>query len=144
MNVVTELGRKSRRRQWFRNLKSLLRLRMCDPDPSSYGSNFSNLCAIRLVANSPDNNCFCLLVGIVESWIHDMSEIFPKTSAGVPNAYLEFERTNETRMHAFADDFIAECNSTGLSCLEDVSRITFGRWRISTFGPVYGMITRDK
>ena len=114
-------------------------LRICDPDPSSFGSNFSNLCAVmkslpstartyvRLVADSPDNDCFCLLVGVVESWIHDMSEIFPKSSARVPNAHLEFERTKETRMRAFADEFIAEYNSFGLSRLEDVSRITFGR-----------------
>ena len=108
-------------------------LRICNPDPlSSYGSDFSNLCAmmkslpstarmyVRLVADSPDNDCFCLLVGVVESWIHDMSEIFPKTSAGVPNAHLEFERTKETRMCAFADEFIAEYDSSGLSRLEDV------------------------
>jgi hypothetical protein len=46
---------------------------------------------------------------------------------GVPNAHLEFERRNETRMHAFANEFIAEYDSSGLSCLDDVSRITFGR-----------------
>jgi hypothetical protein len=57
-----------------------------------------------------------------------MSEIIPKTSAGVPNTHLEFERTNETRMRAFADEFIAEYNSFGLSRLEDVSRITLGGW----------------
>ena len=114
-------------------------LRICDPDPSSYGSNSSNLCAVmkslpstartyvRLVADSPDNDCFCLLVGVIENWIHDMSEIFPKTSAGVPNAHLEFERRKETRMHAFADELILEYESSGLSCLEDVSRINFGR-----------------
>jgi hypothetical protein len=82
---------------------------------------------VWLVADSPDNDCFCLLVGVVESWIHDMSEIFPKTSAGVPNAHLEFERRKETRMRAFANEFIAEYDSSGLSRLEDVSRITFGR-----------------
>ena len=66
-------------------------LRICDPDPSSYGSNFSNLCAVMeslpstartyiwLVADSLDNDCFCLLVGVVESWIHKILEIFPKT-----------------------------------------------------------------
>jgi len=82
---------------------------------------------VRLVADSPDNDCFCLLVGAVESWIHDMSEIFPKTSAGVTNAHLEFERRKETRMCAFADKFIAGYDSSGLSRLEDVSWITFGR-----------------
>jgi hypothetical protein len=113
-------------------------LRICYPDPSSYGSDFCNLCTVMkslpsavhtyvwLIANSLDNNCFGLLVGVVESWIHNMSEIFPKTSAGVPNAHLEFERKKETRMHAFANKLIAEYNSSGLSCLEDVSRITFG------------------
>ena len=114
-------------------------LRICNPDPSSYGSDFSNLCTVmksllstaytyvRLVANSLDNDCFCLLVGAVESWIHDMSEIFPNTSAGVPIAHLEFERMKETKMRAFADEFIAEYDSSGLSHLEDISRITFGR-----------------
>jgi hypothetical protein len=99
---------------------SSILLKICNPDPSSYGSDFSNLCAVmksllstaytyvRLVANSLDNDCFCLLVGVVESWIHDMSEIFPKTSAGVPIAHLEFERMKETKMRAFADEFIAE------------------------------------
>jgi hypothetical protein len=71
-------------------------LRICDPDPSSYGSDFSNLCAVmkslpstvrtytRLLADSPDNNCFCLLVGVVESWKHNMSEIFPKNLSRGP------------------------------------------------------------
>jgi hypothetical protein len=114
-------------------------LRICNPDPSSYGSDSSNICVVmkslpstarayvRLVAASPDNNFFCLLVGVIENWIHGMSEIFPKTSARVPNAHLEFERSKETRMHAFANEFIAKYDSSGLSCLEDVSGITFGR-----------------
>ena len=119
-------------------------LRICNPDPSSCGSNFINICVVmkkslpstactyaRLAADSPDNDCFCLLVGVVENWIQDMSEIFPKTSVGVPNAHLEFERRKETRMRAFVDKFIAKYNSSGLSCLEDVSRITF--WRLGTF-----------
>ena len=113
-------------------------LRISNPDPSSYGSDFSNLCAVmkslmstarryvRLIADSPDDACFCLLVGVVESWIHDMLEIFSTSSAVVPNAHLEFERRKETRMRAFADEFIAEYDSSGLSRLEDVSRITFG------------------
>ena len=56
-------------------------LRICDPDPSSYGSDFSNLCVImkslpstacmyiRLITNSPDDTCFCLLDDVVENWI---------------------------------------------------------------------------
>jgi hypothetical protein len=78
--------------------------RICDPDPFSYGLDFSNLCVVmkslpstvctyvRLIAGSPDDACFCLLVGVVENWIRDMVERFPKTSAGVPNAQLDFER----------------------------------------------------
>ncbi len=83
---------------------SLTLLRICDPEPSSYGSDFSNLCAvmnslpsmactyIQLLASSPDDTCFCLLVGVVENWIQNMVERFPKTAAGVPNAQLDFER----------------------------------------------------
>jgi hypothetical protein len=37
---------------------------------------------VRLIADNPDDNCFGLLVGVTESWIHNMSEIFPKISAG--------------------------------------------------------------
>jgi len=63
--------------------------RICDPDPSSYGSDFSNLCIVmkslpstartyvRLIADTPDDACFCLLVGVVENWIRDMVERFP-------------------------------------------------------------------
>jgi hypothetical protein len=40
---------------------------------------------------------------------------------------LEFERRKETKMCAFADKFIAEYDSSVLSRLEDVSRITFGQ-----------------
>jgi len=79
-------------------------LRICDPEHFFYVSDFSNLCAvmkslpstactyIRLVADSLDS--FCLLVSVIESWIYDMSKIFQKTSAGVPNAHLELERRN--------------------------------------------------
>jgi hypothetical protein len=101
-------------------------MRICDPDPSSYGSDFSKLCAVMkslpstartyvwLVADSPDSNCFCLLVGVVENWIRDMAERFPKTSAGVPNAQLDFERAKEMMMIAFVADFMKEYESTGL------------------------------
>jgi hypothetical protein len=53
-------------------------LRICDPDPSSYGSDFSNLCVvmkslpstarmyIRLIADRPDD-AFCLIVSVVEN-----------------------------------------------------------------------------
>ena len=60
-------------------------LRICDLDPSSYGLDFSNLCVVmnsllsmartyvRLLASSPDDACFCLLVGVVENCIQDMA-----------------------------------------------------------------------
>ena len=44
-------------------------LRICDPGRSSYGSDFCNLCTVM---KSLPSDCFCLLVGVVESWIHDM------------------------------------------------------------------------
>ena len=113
-------------------------MRICDPDPSSYGSDFSKLCVVmkslpstartyvRLVADSLDNNCFCLLVGVVENWIRDMAERLPKTSAGVPNAQLDFERAKEMKMIAFVADFMKEYESTGLPPA-DISSITYGR-----------------
>jgi len=112
--------------------------RICDPDTSSYGSDFSNLCVVmkslpstactyvRLIADSPDDTCFCLLVGVVENWIRDMAERFPKTSAGVPNAQLDFERAKEMNMCAFVADFMKEYDSTGLPSA-GIPSITFGR-----------------
>ncbi len=79
-------------------------LRICYPDPSSYGLDFSNLCVmmkslpstsrtyVRLIADRPDDPCLCLIVGVVENWIQSMVERFPKTAAGVPNAQLDFKR----------------------------------------------------
>ena len=61
-------------------------LRIYNPDPSSYGSDFSNLCVVmkslpsiartyvQLIADSSDDACFCLLVGVVENWIQNMAE----------------------------------------------------------------------
>ncbi len=103
---------------------SLTLLRICDPDPSSYGVDFSNLCVVmnslpstartyvRLLASSPDDACFCLLV--------------PKIAAGVPNAQLDFERAKEWKMHAYVADFMKEYNSNGLPPA-DASSITFGQ-----------------
>ncbi len=97
---------------------SLILLRICDPEPSSYSSDFSNLCAgmnslpskactyIQLLASSPHDACFCLLVGVVENWIQNMVERFPKTAAGVPNAQLDFERAKELKMRAYVADFM--------------------------------------
>jgi hypothetical protein len=117
---------------------SLTLLRICDPDPSSFGSDFSNLCVVmsslpstartyvRLLASSPDDACFCLLVGVVENWIQGMAEKFPKTAAGVSNAQLNFERAKELKMRIFLADFIKDYNSTGLPSA-DICGITFGQ-----------------
>jgi hypothetical protein len=81
-----------------------------------------------LVANSLEDNCFSLLVGVVENWIHDLAEIFPKTAAGVPNAQLEFERRKDkSNMYVFIHKFMKEYDSSGLSCPDDISLITFGQ-----------------
>ncbi len=113
-------------------------MRICNPD-TGCGSIFNNLCTVMslllpstctyvmLVANSPEDNCFSLLVGVVENWIHDMAERFPKTAARVPNAQLEFERRKELNMRVFIHKFMKEYDSSGLSCPEDISIITFGR-----------------
>ncbi len=112
--------------------------RICNPDPSSYGSDFSNLCVVmksipsivrtyvQQIANRPDDACFCLLVDVVENWIQNMADRFPRTAAGVPNAQLNFERAKEMKMRAFVADFMKEYESTGLPPA-DISCITFGR-----------------
>jgi hypothetical protein len=117
---------------------SLTLLRICYPEPSSYGLDFSNLCVVmnslpptactyvRLLASSPDDACFCWLVGVVENWIQDMVERFPKTAAGIPSAQLDFERAKELKMRAFVAGFMEEYNSAGLPPA-DVCSITFGR-----------------
>ncbi len=69
---------------------------------------------VWLLASSPDDACFCLLVNVVETWIQDMVERFPQTAAGIPNAQLDFERAKELKMRAFIADFMKEYNSTGL------------------------------
>jgi len=69
---------------------------------------------IRLLASSPDDACFCLLVGVVENWIHDKAEKFPKTADGVSNAQLDFKRAKELKMHTFLADFMKDYNTTGL------------------------------
>jgi hypothetical protein len=47
---------------------------------------------IRLLASSPDDACFYLLVSVIESWIFSIVERFPRTAAGLPNAQIEIER----------------------------------------------------
>jgi hypothetical protein len=81
---------------------------------------------VQLFASSPDDACFCLLVGVVESWIQDMAEKFPKTAAGVSNAQLDFERAKELKMRTFLADFMKDYNSTGLPSA-DICGMTFGR-----------------
>jgi hypothetical protein len=112
--------------------------RICDPDHTSNGLYFSNLCTvinslpsaartyIRLLVGSPDDSCFCLLVGVTENWIQDIAERCPKTAAGVPKAQLEFDRRKESKMRAFVADFMKEYGSTGLPPA-GISTITFGQ-----------------
>ncbi len=81
---------------------------------------------VWLLASSPDDTCFCILVGAAENWIQDTAEIFPKTAVGVPNAQLDFDRAKELKMSAFIADFMKEYDSTGLPPA-DVSSISLGR-----------------
>ena len=111
--------------------------RICNPDPSSYCLDFSNLCVVmksilsiarmyvQLIANRPDDASFCLLVDAVENWIQNMAERFHRTAVGVPNAQLNIERVKEMKMRAFVADFMKEYEATGLPPA-DISCITFG------------------
>jgi hypothetical protein len=96
-------------------------LRICDPDPSSYGLGFSNLCCNELppihsmhihpaACQQSRFLCFCLLVSVVQNWIQDMTERFPQTAASVPDARLDFERAKELKICAFVADFMKKYN----------------------------------
>jgi hypothetical protein len=112
-------------------------VRMCHHNHTSYALDFSNICTVMsslpllvckyvwLLARSPVDTCFCLLVGVMENWIHNMTERFPKTVAGVPNAQMAFERKKESKICAFIADFLKEYGSMGLSTA-NISTITFG------------------
>jgi hypothetical protein len=81
---------------------------------------------IQMVARSPKNACFCLLVDIVKNWIQDMAEKFPRNAAGLPNAHLAFDREKEQKMGAFIDDIMKEYESSGIPATE-MSSLGFGR-----------------
>ena len=63
-----------------------------------------------MLADSPANSCVALLVSLVDFWIDGMAEIFPKTSAGIPNAQIDFEQRKDSNMHTFIDSFVGKEN----------------------------------
>jgi len=50
-----------------------------------------------MVASSPENNCFYLLVDVVENWIRDMAERFPNFCWGT-KCLVGFERMKESKI----------------------------------------------
>ena len=110
--------------------------RICHLQPA-YGSDFNNYCStidcfpsitktyIGMLAGSPTNSCVALLVSLVDFWIDEMAEIFPKTSAGIPNAQIDFEKRKDANMHTFIDTFMdKEYESSGI--YKDISKKSFG------------------
>jgi hypothetical protein len=63
---------------------------------------------IWLLARSPDEACFYLLLSLVESWIFSMVERIPRTAAGRLNPQIEFEREKEVKLHSFVDSLMEE------------------------------------
>jgi hypothetical protein len=63
---------------------------------------------LRLLVVSPENWCISLLVSLVVFWIDAKAEIFPQTSAGIPNAQLGFDRWKQSNMETFIDNFVAK------------------------------------
>ena len=99
--------------------------RMCNPQPED-GKDFNNILMalknyppearayLSLLAGSPDNSCFGLLVGLVDYWTIAMAEKLPKTAVGLPNAEIEFVKRREANMCTFIHAFKKEYDSTGL------------------------------
>ncbi len=79
---------------------------------------------LRLLVVSPENWCISLLVSLINFWIDAMAEIFPKTSARIPNAQLGFDRRKQSYMEIFIDNFVAEYDSTSLT--QTITKIAFG------------------
>lgn len=100
--------------------------RMCNPQPAD-GKDFNNILMalnnyppearvyLSLIAGSPENSCFGLLVGLVEYWTIAMAENLPKTAGGLPNAELEFVKRREGNMCTFLHAFKKEYDSSGLA-----------------------------
>jgi len=63
---------------------------------------------VKILAESPANNCFRLLVDVVENWIKAMADIFPKTAAGIQNVQIDFDRGRELRLQSFVAGFMVE------------------------------------
>ncbi len=52
-----------------------------------------------------------------------MAEIFPQTSAGIPNAQSGFNRQKQSYMETCIDNFVAKYDSTSLT--QTITKITF-------------------
>lgn len=113
--------------------------RIHSPGNPSFGSDFNNMCAalcalpaearnfVKMLAESPDNNCFRLLVEVVENWIKAMADIFPKTAAGIQNAQIDFDRGRELRLQSFVAGFMAEYDAYSSQLIPSgISKIIFG------------------
>ncbi len=82
---------------------------------------------VKMLAESPDNNCFRLLVEVVENWIKAMADIFPKTAAGIQNAQIDFDRGRELRLQSFVAGFMAEYDAYSSQLIPSgISKIIFG------------------
>jgi hypothetical protein len=82
---------------------------------------------VKMLAERPDNNCFRLLVDVVENWIKAMADIFPKTAAGIQNVQIDFDRGRELRLQSFVTGFMAEYDAYSFQLIPSgISKIIFG------------------
>ena len=80
---------------------------------------------MKLLAENLGNTCSKLLLDVVESWIKSMSKIFPKTSAGIQNVQIDFDRGRELRLQRFITEFMKKNYASGLPP-SIMSKIGFG------------------
>ncbi len=85
-------------------------------DFNNYSSSINEFppAYLRLLVISPENGCVGFLVSLIDFWIDAMAEMFPQTSAGIPNAQLELNRQKQINMDTFIDIFVAEYDSSSL------------------------------
>lgn len=92
---------------------------------SSSNSDFNNFCRVfsafpeaapTLVKlmDCPDNECFMLLIELVEDWIQYAAELFPRTAAGLSGSELKFQEWKRAQKRVFAMKWMEQHVNVGL------------------------------
>ncbi len=115
--------------------------RVHDKDPSS-SQDFGNFAKVLddmppvaktlviLWAGNPDNECCTLLTGLVEHWLKNAAEKFPKSAAGLSTAEVGFQKSNMQKKRIFLGEWMQQyehqCCSSIVREQSSIGRDQFG------------------